>query len=182
MTELNSQLKEYLSRNNKSNSEGLSTKSITYWFTKLPENKFISKNNNNSFNEAEEDPLIPALGKRQKIFGFIGCITMGILCFCLAGLYVPVLLFKARKFALLYTMGSLFVISRKVTIYNNIFWNNVINFIWCPLGQKYLINSYLCCVSSYCTFLVCFELYSWRPERNEIFYEDIYKYCNKDSK
>ncbi|XP_023236411.1 protein transport protein sft2-like [Centruroides sculpturatus] len=117
MSELNSQLKEYLSRNNKSNSEGLSTKSITYWFTKLPENKFISKNNNNSFKEAEEDPLIPALGKRQKIFGFIGCITMGILCFCLAGLYVPVLLFKARKFALLYTMGSLFVISRYVLSY-----------------------------------------------------------------
>jgi hypothetical protein len=35
---------------------------------------------------------------------------MGTLCFSLSLMYVPVLLFKARKFALLFTLGSLFFV------------------------------------------------------------------------
>jgi len=35
-----------------------------------------------------------------------------VLDFVKASLYVPVLLLKARKFALLYTLGSVFIISR----------------------------------------------------------------------
>jgi hypothetical protein len=37
---------------------------------------------------------------------------MGTLCFSLSLMYVPVLLFKARKFALLFTLGSLFFVLR----------------------------------------------------------------------
>lgn len=111
MSELNSQLKEYLSRN-ETNTSSLSAKSLKQWFVKNPKNSENQSNKKSSnWFEEEEDPWIPSLGKRQRIFGFIGCIAMGIFCFCLAGLYVPILLLKARKFALLYTMGSLFIIS-----------------------------------------------------------------------
>lgn len=39
---------------------------------------------------------------------------MGILCFCLSAMYIPVLLLKARKFAMLYSLGSLFFLMRYV--------------------------------------------------------------------
>ncbi|XP_076357866.1 uncharacterized protein LOC143250762 isoform X4 [Tachypleus tridentatus] len=48
--------------------------------------------------------------KGQRIVGFVGCILIGFFCFTLAGFYVPFLLLKARKFALLYSLGSLFII------------------------------------------------------------------------
>ena len=48
----------------------------------------------------------------QRIVLFGLCIIMGILCFSLSLMYIPVLLFKARKFALLFTLGSLFFVLR----------------------------------------------------------------------
>lgn len=43
--------------------------------------------------------------------GFVLCLLMGTFCFSLATLYIPLLVLKARKFAVLYTFGSLFIIS-----------------------------------------------------------------------
>lgn len=63
------------------------------------------------FASAQSDPLFPSLTKKQRALGFIGCILMGTFCISLASLYIPFLVFKARKFAMLYTMGSLFIIA-----------------------------------------------------------------------
>ncbi|KAK4874118.1 hypothetical protein RN001_013478 [Aquatica leii] len=52
----------------------------------------------------------PSLSKFQRITGFCICIFMGILCFSLSLMYIPVLILKARKFALLFTLGSLFFV------------------------------------------------------------------------
>jgi hypothetical protein len=57
---------------------------------------------------------LPFQSRIQRIIGFCLCIMLGLLCFVLAAMYTPVLLLKARKFALLYTMGSLFTICRYV--------------------------------------------------------------------
>jgi hypothetical protein len=37
---------------------------------------------------------------------------MGLLCMGLATLYIPVIVLKARKFAILFSFGSLFFLSR----------------------------------------------------------------------
>lgn len=37
-------------------------------------------------------------------------LVMGLICFTLSTMYIPVLLFKARKFAILFTFGSVFII------------------------------------------------------------------------
>lgn len=42
------------------------------------------------------------------------CLTMGILCLALSTLYIPVIVLKARKFALLFSFGSMFFLSRFV--------------------------------------------------------------------
>ncbi|VEN43075.1 unnamed protein product [Callosobruchus maculatus] len=52
----------------------------------------------------------PTLSRFQRIAMFAVCIGMGILCFSISLMYIPVLLFKARKFALLFTLGSTFFI------------------------------------------------------------------------
>jgi len=69
------------------------------------------------FAQAEEDPYCPSLSKKQRIMGFMGCMGMGILCFSMAAAYLPVLVIAARKFALLYTLGSIFFISSFSLLY-----------------------------------------------------------------
>ncbi|ESO89961.1 hypothetical protein LOTGIDRAFT_192494 [Lottia gigantea] len=83
------------------------------WFRKPPteEDMMSNESANAWFQQAQNDPLLPSLGKQQRIIGFIVCLLMGTFCFSLAGLYLPMLAFKARKFAALYTLGSIFVIS-----------------------------------------------------------------------
>ncbi|XP_040577666.1 uncharacterized protein [Lepeophtheirus salmonis] len=54
---------------------------------------------------------LPTLNKKQRILGFGGSLCMGLLCFVLASLYFPILLLQSRKFALLFTLGSIFTLS-----------------------------------------------------------------------
>lgn len=55
--------------------------------------------------------------RTQRLVSFGVCSIMGLLCFCLSAVYIPVLLLKARKFALLYSLGSLFFLMRYVCVY-----------------------------------------------------------------
>ncbi|XP_039278754.1 protein transport protein SFT2 [Nilaparvata lugens] len=66
--------------------------------------------------------------KFQRITGFCICVVMSGVCFTFSAMYIPVLLFKARKFALLYTLGSLFFIGS-------------FSFLWGPLEHlKHLLS------------------------------------------
>ncbi|KAL4221810.1 hypothetical protein ACF0H5_020064 [Mactra antiquata] len=65
---------------------------------------------NSWFSQAQKDPLCPGLTKKQRILGFVICLLLGTFCFSLACLYIPLLVLKARKFAMLYSVGSLFII------------------------------------------------------------------------
>lgn len=84
----------------------------------------------NMLEKADHDPILPSLvndfkfshgeksliehfqTRKQRILGFMLCLSMGILCICLASLYTPVLLIKGRKFALLFSFGSVFFLGR----------------------------------------------------------------------
>ncbi|XP_026333451.1 protein transport protein sft2 [Hyposmocoma kahamanoa] len=63
------------------------------------------------------------LSRTQRFMGFGVCLFFGILCFILSFLYVPVLLFQARKFALLFTLGSMFLIFSFSFLYGP--WNHL---------------------------------------------------------
>ena len=52
---------------------------------------------------------LPSLSKKQRIIGFMTCLVLGIFCFSFSTVYIPVIVFKARKFALLFSLGSVFV-------------------------------------------------------------------------
>ncbi|XP_068197283.1 vesicle transport protein SFT2C [Antennarius striatus] len=60
---------------------------------------------------AEPDPCLPGMSRRQRLVAFGGCVFLSALCFGLSALYAPLLLLYARKFALLWSLGSLFAIA-----------------------------------------------------------------------
>ena len=81
------------------------------------------------FNEAKQDPICPSMSRKQRLIGFASCICGGIFCFSFASIYLPVLLLKARKFALLYSLGSLFML-------------NSFSFLWGPwIHMKHLFTA-----------------------------------------
>ncbi|KAG0727175.1 Protein transport protein SFT2 [Chionoecetes opilio] len=149
MTELNRELQEYLSRaDGKSDSKEplLATSlpklsglpKLPSWLSRgggaagdsLDEEAGTPRGSNNSwFSAAQSDPCWPSLGRKQRILGFLACVVMGLICFSLAAMYFPLLVFKARKFSLLFTMGSLFCVLS-------------FSFLWGPVNHlKHLFSS-----------------------------------------
>ncbi|KAK3773230.1 hypothetical protein RRG08_025896 [Elysia crispata] len=113
MASLSQSVKDYLSRSKDSQSGTKYTLLSSKWFSSAEdiEDKPQTEAADGWFSKAQSDPLLPSLSKKQRILGFVMCLMMGTFCFSLAGLYIPLLALKARKFALLYSLGSLFVIS-----------------------------------------------------------------------
>ncbi|XP_063227512.1 uncharacterized protein LOC134533787 [Bacillus rossius redtenbacheri] len=113
MVSLKEDLDNYLSRNDKTQTKtyipniinSVKKPNVGQWFS-MSSNEETS---NGWFSEAQKD-CCPSLTRVQRILGFCIFVSLGFLFFGLAALYIPVLLLKARKFALLYTLGSLFII------------------------------------------------------------------------
>ena len=57
------------------------------------------------------DPICPTLSRRQRLMGFATCAFGGAICLWLASFFLPVLVLKARKFALLFSLGSVLVMA-----------------------------------------------------------------------
>ncbi|XP_006815295.1 uncharacterized protein LOC102805686, partial [Saccoglossus kowalevskii] len=119
MASLSSKLQDYLSSSKSGNSASKptdnssnDTKSKSSWFGSSDDVEIpIEDDGNGWFNEAQKDPMCPSLSKKQRIIGFMGLLLAGVFCFVVAGMFAPFIVLKARKFALLYTLGSLFTIS-----------------------------------------------------------------------
>ncbi|XP_017855075.1 protein transport protein SFT2 [Drosophila busckii] len=63
----------------------------------------------NSWLKETQDTCCPQLSRLQRIIGFIACLGIAVFFMSLSTLYIPVLMLKP-KFALLFTLGSLFFI------------------------------------------------------------------------
>lgn len=59
---------------------------------------------------SDPDPCLGGLSRGQRLAAFGVCVSFSALCFGLSALYAPLLLLYARKFALLWSLGSLFAI------------------------------------------------------------------------
>ncbi|XP_073496486.1 vesicle transport protein SFT2C [Phyllobates terribilis] len=106
MADLGRQLQEYVAQN-KAGSSGSSAASERSepgwraWFS--PPSGGLSW----SWSPMDADPFLPGMSGTQRLMAAGVCAGMAALCFTLAGLYVPLLLLRARKFAMLWSMGSL---------------------------------------------------------------------------
>jgi hypothetical protein len=62
--------------------------------------------------QAATDGCLPSLSKKQRIIGFMTSLVLGFVCFGLAVSFLPMLVLNPRKFSLLFSLGSVFTISR----------------------------------------------------------------------
>ncbi|XP_065343239.1 uncharacterized protein LOC135941549 [Cloeon dipterum] len=107
MAELKQDLQEYLlSKESSSSSLKIEMPSLPDVLSKP--SSWFSKDSSSAPDQSTASYCFPSMSRLQRIIGFACCLGMGMLCFGLSLLYLPVLVLKARKFALLFTMGSLF--------------------------------------------------------------------------
>uniref|UniRef100_A0A8C2HTD2 Uncharacterized protein n=1 Tax=Cyprinus carpio TaxID=7962 RepID=A0A8C2HTD2_CYPCA len=59
---------------------------------------------------SEPDPCLPGMNRSQRLIAFGTCIFFSDLCFGLSALYPPLLLLKECRFALLWSLGSVFTL------------------------------------------------------------------------
>uniref|UniRef100_A0A8C3SFV5 Vesicle transport protein n=1 Tax=Chelydra serpentina TaxID=8475 RepID=A0A8C3SFV5_CHESE len=127
MAELNRQLQEYLSQSKAGSGPGPAIPSSSRatpdaadagggtWLGRL--SPFFAGRSSSSSPAAgswpwaaEPDPWLPGLSRWQRLLGSGLCLLLAALCFGLAALYAPLLLLRARKFALLWSLGSAFAL------------------------------------------------------------------------
>lgn len=113
MADLNKELNEYLLSSKNEKQFKISVPSVTLpkpnigkWFGKGEEDR-----KETGWIQGAQRECCPSMTRIQRVAGFVICSAMGVLCFCLSAVCIPVLLLKARKFALLYTLGSVFFLS-----------------------------------------------------------------------
>ncbi|TFK06271.1 rRNA promoter binding protein [Platysternon megacephalum] len=122
MAELNRQLQEYLAQSKNSSSPGPAAPSssrqtpdaadagVGTWLGRLSPFSSSSPAAGSWPWAAEPDPWLPGLSRWQRLVGSGLCLLLAALCFGLAALYAPLLLLRARKFALLWSLGSAFAL------------------------------------------------------------------------
>lgn len=69
-----------------------------------------SSTSNNSW-LTEDEGWCPKMSRIQRMIACVVCFGLGAFCIVVSTFYIPVLVFKARKFALLYSLGSLLFIA-----------------------------------------------------------------------
>ncbi|KAM4729028.1 vesicle transport protein SFT2C [Anableps anableps] len=124
MAELNRQLQEYLTQSKSGGTKSSSSTSVEVgeaeavpgswfgrWSSPWPGQSSGGSSGSSWPWSAEPDPCLPGVTRKQRLLGFGFCVSMSVLCFGLSALYAPLLLIYARKFALLWTLGSLFAVA-----------------------------------------------------------------------
>lgn len=110
MANLKSDLDEYLLQNESRRSYKISLPfSTPSFFSRNNDETPTSTSSTGTWFENVQKEYF-TLSRTQRFLGFGICLFLGILCFTLSFFYIPLLLLKARKFALLFTLGSFFFI------------------------------------------------------------------------
>lgn len=65
----------------------------------------------NSWLQDDDSGWCPKMSRIQRMIACVTCLGLGIFCMVVSTFYIPVLVFKARKFSLLFSMGSLLLIA-----------------------------------------------------------------------
>ncbi|XP_026498340.1 uncharacterized protein LOC113402338 [Vanessa tameamea] len=110
MANLKSDLDQYLLKNESRRSYKISLPfSTPSFFSRSNDESPTSTSSTGTWFENVQKEYF-TLTRTQRFLGFGICLFLGILCFTLSFFYIPLLLLQARKFALLFSLGSLFFI------------------------------------------------------------------------
>ena len=112
MANLKNDLDEYMLMNEERKSTSYK---LNLNMPKLPSvfggNTSESSSNNSWLNSDDDNGWCPKLNRLQRMIACIVCFGLGAFCLVVSTFYIPVLVFKARKFALLYSMASVLFIA-----------------------------------------------------------------------
>lgn len=129
MADLNQQLQEYLAQSKSGRSaasasstvlefgdEGEEERATRGWFGRWSspfkrQQEAPSSGGSTWLWSSDPDPCLGGLSRGQRLAAFGVCVSFSALCFGLSALYAPLLLLYARKFALLWSLGSMFAIA-----------------------------------------------------------------------
>ncbi|KAM8934643.1 vesicle transport protein SFT2C [Pelodytes ibericus] len=101
MAELGRQLQEYVAQNKTGGSNAPASPGEQSW------RGWVGRSVPSlSWSPIEPDPCLPGMTGSQRLLAAALCAGLAALCFGLAALYLPLLLLRARKFALLWSLGS----------------------------------------------------------------------------
>lgn len=70
-----------------------------------------SSSSNNNWLQDDDSGWCPKMSRIQRMIACVVCLGLGIFCMVVSTFYIPVLVFKARKFSLLFSLGSLLLIA-----------------------------------------------------------------------
>ena len=110
MANLKDDLDSYMLMNDEKKSTGYK---LNFAMPKLPSilsRDATSSNSNSWLQEDSESSCLPKMTKIQRMIACVVCLGLGIFCMSVSIFYIPVLVFKARKFSLLFSLGSLLLI------------------------------------------------------------------------
>lgn len=111
MANLKNDLDEYMLMNEERKATGFK---LNLNMPKLPSvfgGNAENTNSTNSWLKDDDNGCFPKLNRFQRMAACFVCFGLGIFCLVVSTFYIPVLVFKARKFALLYSMASLLFIA-----------------------------------------------------------------------
>ncbi|XP_018897211.2 uncharacterized protein [Bemisia tabaci] len=122
MSNIKDELNDYLLQNGSGQKSSFNTSfsmpQIGPWFKKSE----VIEDSEGWFATYRRNDCCPTLSRLQRLIGFFVCLCIGGICFFVALMLIPVLLLKARKFALLFSLGSLFFLFS-------------FSFLWGPLAH-----------------------------------------------
>ncbi|XP_075976030.1 uncharacterized protein LOC142976506 [Anticarsia gemmatalis] len=110
MANLKTDLDQYLLKNDNRRSYNFSLPSFSTpsFLSRSTEESPSTASNASWFENVQKEYF--TLSRTQRFMGFGICLFLGILCFILSFLYLPVIVLKSMKFSLLFTLGSIFFI------------------------------------------------------------------------
>ncbi|CAG9787024.1 unnamed protein product [Diatraea saccharalis] len=163
MTNLKSELDEYMlqkeSRRSYFSLPSISTPSFLSRSTESPDDDTVTW-----FQQTQKDYF--TLSRTQRFIGFGACLGLGFLCFILSFIYIPVLLLQAKKFVLLFSLGSLFFImsfsflygpwahikslfSKERAIATSLYILTMIATLYCALSLKSTLLTVICAIAQF---------------------------------
>jgi hypothetical protein len=74
-------------------------------------NSEATSSSSNSWLQDDDSGWCPKMTRIQRMIACVVCLGMGVFCMSVSIFYIPVLVFKARKFSLLFSLGSLLLIA-----------------------------------------------------------------------
>mmetsp|Transcript_24767 Transcript_24767/g.64496 ORF Transcript_24767/g.64496 Transcript_24767/m.64496 type:complete len:205 (+) Transcript_24767:109-723(+) len=111
--------------------------------------------------QEEKDAWLPSMSRKDRVLAFVGLSAFALICFGLSMMLLPVVVIKARKFALLFSLGSLsaqgsvamlrgpasffgYMFSKEKAAVSGAYLGSLLLTVYCAMGLRKTIPTVFC--------------------------------------